>query len=265
MPIYAIDTFGKIFSAHDTPPPGLYRCLECQAPLKRRSSGTRSAYFYHLSASSSCRLSTNSSAHADLQKDLQAKIPELIMERPFPSILRIADLCWEEKKLIFEIQCSPISLDQAASRISDYAKEGYEVVWLLDDRLYNKRKLGAAEQLLRKNACYFFYQNLIYDQLELVLEKTRSSKGPKLPVDLSRPNQVPLPQKLPKQFQTRTSHLIFEGDLLHRLTTYPLYLKSLLDFEAEALLVPQPKIQLLTWIKKSFWIAWEYILSSACK
>ena len=49
------------------------------------------------------------------------------LEMIFPTIGRIADVAWLSQKIVFEIQCSPIFL-QELSRNRDYQKEGWSLV-----------------------------------------------------------------------------------------------------------------------------------------
>jgi hypothetical protein len=74
--------------------------------------------------------------HQTLQQRLCQRYPFLQKERPFPDLCRIADLVWEERKLIFEIQCSPILRQEAEKRVRDYAMKGYTVIWLVIDRSF---------------------------------------------------------------------------------------------------------------------------------
>ena len=118
------------------------------------------------------------------------------MEQRFLSINRIADLCWEKEKIVFEIQCSFLSLQEAENRIQDYGSLGYEVVWLLDDRKFNRYRAGPTELFLRKGPAYYFslkqgLQSQYYDQFEIFAENRRVRKGSKLTIDLRRVKKMP--------------------------------------------------------------------------
>ena len=153
MTNYALDEENRIVAAFDALFNKKYRCLECSHPLRVRK-GMRQTYFSHPS-SSSCRLFKRTSDHLTVQRLLQESNPALEREKPFPDLGRIADLVWEEKRLIFEIQCSPISLEEAKERVRDYGLKGYSVFWLLDDRLYNKRKSSPTEKYLLESGSFF--------------------------------------------------------------------------------------------------------------
>lgn len=163
--------------------------------------------------------------HLLLQLSLKNHIAALELEKTFPSLGRVADLFWREKKLVFEIQCSPISPLEAQSRMDDYQKEGIEVVWLLDERVFNQKKISPAEQLMRSKTCYFFSMSSkkIYDQFELLLKNKRVVRGPPLEVDLASLSIRPPKQQeaLPQTLSNRNSHLVFRGDLWHRCLSYP--------------------------------------------
>lgn len=156
-------------------------------------------------------------AHLNIQHHIKSLIPDVILEKSFPSLGRIADIAWEKHKIIFEIQCSPISSEEAAKRCSDYESLGYTPVWILHVRRFNKKTLSKAEHFLRKRACFFSDGFKIYDQFEILLGKQRIFKGPPLLVNLKNP--LPLIPQLtnpPLAISTRQWPLSFQGDLLHR-------------------------------------------------
>lgn len=262
MPLFALDDEDRIIAAPDADPFRRYRCLECQSPLQKRSGRYRQAHFYHLQTVKQCRLHSNSVDHLILQNEIQKIIPEIEAEKPFKKILRIADLCWEEKKLVLEIQCSPIDPIQASRRTHDYAQEGYELIWLLDDRLYNrKRSLRPAESQMRRGGYYFSMRRMtIYDQFELILDKKRLAKGPPLPIDLTRPALTPQMECRTNQLDQRAGRYFFAGDLLDRAIRYPTYLLRLQELEKNILEQHRPKNKIVYILKKYFYISLEYLL-----
>lgn len=227
MALYATNGEECVFAA-DADPKASFHCLECRSPVKARRGAGRMPHFYHLQKSSRCHLYSKSEDHLLLQLQVQKLfLPDLIeIERPFLSIHRIADLIWEKEKTVFEIQCSRLDLLEAQKRIVDYRKAGYEVVWLLDDRIFNKALIRPAEEFLRSQSAYFFsFERTgfshVYDQLEIVIGKKRRKKGRPLTVELSKPQSKPnleWPPNLPSQIQERiaNSKRYFRGDLLHR-------------------------------------------------
>lgn len=264
MPLYALDEEGRIVSAHGADPFRHYRCLECKAALHQRAGRERRSHFYHTQAVPQCRLYSQSIDHLVLQAALQGQNPALQAERPFEKILRIADLCWEEKKIVFEIQCSPIRPSEAGQRVRDYAGEGYELIWLLDDRLYNRRQLRLSEALMRLPAGYYFSlrRQTVYDQFEVVKDKARLSKGPPLPVDLAHPAPAPAPRPpMTRQLNVRTSSHYFPGDLFDRSLRYPVYLQRLQ--EQEEMILQAAEATNIVHLKKSASIGLEFLLRHA--
>ena len=114
------------------------------------------------------------------------------MEQRFPSINRIADVVWFSQKIVFEIQCSPISALEVIQRNQDYQKEGWRVVWILHDQRYNQTYLSPAEIALQNHPHYFSNMNesgagMIYDQFDIVDKGVRQSRLGGLKVDLTQP------------------------------------------------------------------------------
>ena len=136
-------------------------------------------------------------AHIQTQCYLQKTLPpgECLLEVRFPSIGRIADAVWTAKKLIFEVQCSPISSEEVHTRISDYATLGYQVIWILHDKLYNQTRLSAAELYLRNSPYYFTNMDkeghgFIYDQFDLWIKGWRRYKMAPLTIDIANPQTI---------------------------------------------------------------------------
>ena len=148
------------------------------------------------------------------------------MEQPLPAINRISDLLWEKEKIAFEIQCSAISEAEASARCREYKTAGYQIVWVLDDRLFNKRQLRPAEEFLRTRPCYFASfkrstPSLFYDQFEIFHRSRRVRRGNKIGIDFRKIHKIETvqwPEELPSQIARRipNSPCYFVGDLLHR-------------------------------------------------
>lgn len=228
MALYACDDDDLIF-APEAKRGKTYWCLECFCPVKVRRGKDRFAHFYHLQSSPRCRLYSKSEDHLRAQIQLQKLFPAeaLQIERPFVDINRVADLCWEKGKIVFEIQCSPLDPKEAEARIRDYKLMGYEAVWLLDDRRYNRRVLRPAEEFLRQQACYYVdikpgLTSDYYDQFEIFGRGKRLKKGRKLAVDLQRLSVLSGSYKdfqhLPRQVQIQLANRnnYFFGDRISR-------------------------------------------------
>lgn len=274
MPLYALDGEVPVFAA-DALSNGSYRCIECRAPVKLRRGGGRHPHFYHFQKSSGCRLYSKSEDHLVLQLQLQKylSLEKEALERPFLKIHRIADLIWEEKKIIFEIQCSSIEPEEVVKRVIDYRESGYDIVWLLDDRIFNRRFVRPAEKLLRSQTCYFFsfYRHgpsYFYDQLEIILSPKRVKKSFPYRVDLLKPRQKPLiewPSFLPEQILERIANSVryFRGDVLFRTIqsaerpTIALHINKWKKMEDELRKAHRPPPVLYLFFKK--FVAWPYL------
>lgn len=145
-------------------------------------------------------------AHGQIQCYLKKQIPRLEIEKMIGP--RRADAVWEEKKIVFEIQLSPITFREAQARCADYSAAGYETVWILHEAIFNGRTLSPAEQFLRTvRPTYFTNGREIYDQIEVVGGRRRLYKGASLPIEISEPCSPFL--KIP----ARSWPLHFVGDL----------------------------------------------------
>jgi len=209
MQLYALDDKHPILATEAIKQKN-YRCPECLTFVRPRGGPHRQPHFYHLRSHPSCRQYQKSLPHIQLQLHLKSLIPNSSLEKSFSKIGRIADVAWEEKWIVFEIQCSPISHEEAKSRCEDYALLGYTVVWILSDRRFNKKNLSLAENFLRGRLCYFARGTEIYDQFEVIQNMKRSFRGPRLPID----PRIPVISKL-GEITT------FEGALINRLTKNP--------------------------------------------
>lgn len=188
MQLYALDDATPVHAAGAEKGKN-YLCPECRAPVRIRGGPSRQLHFYHLSAQRQCRQHQKSLEHLQMQLRLLTLIGtnNADVECPFPAIKRIADVAWHPRKIVFEIQCSPIPLEEAKGRTQDYRNADYEVIWILHDRQFNGRNLSASEIFLRTTSCYFTDidktgSGIIYDQFEVLKKSRRLFKGPKLPV-----------------------------------------------------------------------------------
>jgi len=228
MQIYALEDKRAIVAAEANRHKN-YRCPECLGALRVRGGPHRQTHFYHLKSNPACRQSKKTFAHLQVQRILASLLPGSMLEKPFPEKGRIADLVWEQEKLVIEVQCSPLSLEEAKMRCRDYQDLGYQVVWVLHDKRFNQKMLSAAEDFLRRAAdtssralCYFTNideQGIgeIYDQFEVIKKGKRYFKGPPLRVDLSKPCFHPVKERenAPDILKQRP-HFHFAGDLLDR-------------------------------------------------
>ncbi len=201
MHLYALDENGHSIEASIASKQYNYKCMECFGPVRVRSGLIRQPHFFHLERPENCRQHGKSLEHLTIQLHLQQALPpgDAILEMRFPSINRIADVAWLSQKLVFEVQCSPISPLEIQERTFQYAKVGYQVVWIFHDQQFNRNRKSGAEGVCRKP---YYYTNMtgegdgfIYDQMK------KKFKGVKYPIDLSKP----------KRFSSGT--LYFQGDI----------------------------------------------------
>ncbi|MFS8564360.1 MAG: hypothetical protein LVR00_08700 [Rhabdochlamydiaceae bacterium] len=196
-----------------------YQCPECASLVQVRGGPHRQLHYFHVRKNRHCRQHSKSIAHLKIQLHLKSLIPEVTLEKSFPAIGRIADVAWEERKIVFEIQCSPISKEEVESRCRDYEKAGYTPVWILYAKRFNKRNLTAAESFLRKRPCFFADGFKIYDQFEIIHRGKEFLRGPPLVVLLNQPlSKIPSLTSPPLAVSVRAWPISFQGDLLHRLS-----------------------------------------------
>ncbi|KIC75550.1 hypothetical protein DB42_AA00380 [Neochlamydia sp. EPS4] len=155
MHFYALDEKENLVSAHQADKRLHYYCRECLGLVKSRGGLLRQMHFYHLEPNQSCRQNGKSLVHLQVLHYLQSCLPDCDLEKEFPLINRIADVYWEKEGLIIEIQCSSISAREIEERNQDYARIGYQVLWILHDRLFNRHRLTAAEYFLQDSLHYF--------------------------------------------------------------------------------------------------------------
>lgn len=144
-------------------------------------------------------------SHLAIQKAIVKLLPQSLTEHHFSTIQRIADVVYFPKKIIFEVQCSPIALKDVQSRNRDYNALGFTVIWILHDRIYNKKIVTQTELYLRQNLSYYtsitpFGHGFFYDQLDFFkgLERIYQSKPLLIKNLLPEPLKAPFffPQKL---------------------------------------------------------------------
>lgn len=199
MQLYGLDENSKPVFADIAIKQRDYFCPECRGVIWLRGGPHRRNHFYHLQTDRSCAMNGKGMAHLQAQYHILNLLPkeECHIEYRFPSIKRIADVAWLTKKLIFEIQCSPISAEEVRQRIEDYAKEDFQVIWILHDQRFNQNTPSAAEEFLKIHPCYFTDidhegRGKIYDQFSII-QGSQQLRLPPLPVDLSQPQPMPLP------------------------------------------------------------------------
>ncbi|NGX50918.1 MAG: hypothetical protein K1060chlam2_00770 [Chlamydiae bacterium] len=167
--------------------------------------------------------------HLTIQKSIQSLLPNAKLEERFPMIKRVADVVLFSEKIIFEIQCSLISLEEVQSRNRDYASLGYTVIWILHHQKFNREIVSPAELYLRRRLSYFtsitrYGPGYFYDQLEFFNGLERIYKGPPLILESLLPRTLTrTPRTFPKSLKEKFSHttLYLPGDLTDLLLKRP--------------------------------------------
>lgn len=218
-----------------------------------------------------------SRTHLALQRYLLDLLPrgKVEMEKKFPDIGRIADIVWEEKKLLFEIQCSPMSREEMLNRTKVYKRAGYQTVWILHERSYNKFRLSALEGAVKEIPHYFTNmspggEGIIYDQCSIVSHGTRIKSWKRLPIDLSSPRPISLEMLGQKKERL--------AQVEQRLNTWPIYFyQDLISIDQEELesreyqeaisferSMKKPKESLLSLLKRAYLSFLDRALKSYC-
>jgi|GEM_PF-1634784 len=157
MQALALDPEGQIIHAKEAIKGKNYLCIACQSNVRRRGGDWVRDHFYHLQENLSCHLSQKSETHLNLQISLQESLPtgEAFLEERFTTIRRIADVAWYRYKIVFEIQVSPLSIDEMLARIHDYKTVGWQVIWVLHTHSFFGQR-GSKEELLLMDHPHYF-------------------------------------------------------------------------------------------------------------
>lgn len=274
MQFYALDQNRPILASEALK--GIsYFCPECFNPVRVRGGELRQAHFFHLRANRHCKQHCKSLTHLRLQQHIQSLFPSelLILEKAFPSIRRIADVADLNRKFIFEIQCSPISLAEAKKRTEDYESLGYCVIWILHDKLYNRIYFKPAEAYLRKKICYYTNmdakgQGSIYDQYELCVGVKRIYRSMPCKVNLQKRKQIPALQKdFPGFLFERIQNwsVYHQGDLLDRFLNNMVSLSWLNEIENSHRKSKKEKLSLLQGLKRKYFYLLQLVLESVSR
>lgn len=261
MQLYGLDTNNLPIFALNAQKRIDYHCPECAGLIRLREGEIRKPHFYHINPPASCRQNGKSLTHLNIQHQIESQLPEgeCVLEKIFPEIHRIADLFWEKERIVFEVQCSPMTKAEMLKRTSSYRSIGCDIVWILHERNYNHYRMSALEQAIAPITHYFSDmtpggEGIIYDQWSLAKKGCRVKSLPKLEVKLGKPlrDQICTDCSSPFfQMRQKTWPLYFDGDLLDLTKVDPDadYLRRAFDWDKSSF-TPQP----------SFWqrILWSY-------
>lgn len=222
MNLFAFDEEKRVIYAGQADRDKEYRCRECHGIVRCRRGSRRQPHFYHVQSERGCHQGGKSLEHLQVQLYIKDHLPhgEAEIEWPFEAIGRIADVAWLREKVVFEIQCSDITHEEVLARNSDYAKAGYEVVWIFHDDRYNKPMVHPAEDALAGKSFYYTDMDFegkgrIYDQMSFVEEGMRVWTWQEYSVDVSGPRREVTRAALPKTLLPRKD-LYFADDVVDR-------------------------------------------------
>jgi competence protein CoiA len=223
MQICALDDSDQIIFAHNATKQQNYICCECKGRVRLRGGAQMRTHFYHLSHNDDCRQSAKSMEHLQVQWRIQELLgkSECQLEVPFKEIKRIADVVFEQEKLVFEVQCSPIKAEEVQQRNIDYRSAGYQVIWILHDNRFNKFRISAAEMFLRSSPYYFSNinadgQGSLYDQFDIFHKGRRLFRLTPFEIDITKNKSPSLQKEYPLFLQQRQKQwdTHFANDLL---------------------------------------------------
>lgn len=168
--LVAQDKNGKLVNLLEgIPEPQDFLCPACQKAVRLRNGKVMRPHFAHISLKNCCFFQENESEeHLSLKADLYmslAKSEMVQVEKLLPDLGQIADLFVGEK-LALEVQCSRLSEGRLRERTLSYQKAGYQVLWLLGEKLWLGNKITS----LQKQFLYFS-QNMGFHLWELDKEQ----------------------------------------------------------------------------------------------
>lgn len=189
MQLFALDQEGQLIHALEARKKIPYRCPECLAEVRRRSGKALQPHFFHR-RSRECRHEAKSLEHLHVQLRIHSELSGSVLERRFESPRRVADICSEEHKLIIEVQCSAMNLEELKARTRDYESLGYRVLWILHCKRYYQKTVQPIEHFLEEKPHYFTTINkegegLIFDQLSEIRLGERRVYGEPLAISFA--------------------------------------------------------------------------------
>lgn len=151
MQIYALNEKNERISSGEAEKKRDFYCIECGYKVRLRGGFQKRLHFFHVEKTPHCKLAERSELHLAVQNHFNTlfKNEGCVLERRFSQIQRVADICIESRKWIFEIQCSPISLNELVKRSHQYQSMGYTIFWILHEKSFLQDKQTEVERYLR--------------------------------------------------------------------------------------------------------------------
>ena len=175
----AFSSSGELVDAQDAVHHRDYLCPECRGVVRLRRGEERAAHFFHRNEGVSCRLRLKDGLHEAVQQRLAESLGEAScrVECHFPEISRIADVAYLPKKVVFEVQVSPIRPEEAIKRTLDYWNAGWHVIWILHVQTFGFYRASPFERALLPIPHYFasfgFRGGQLWDEISSVLRTRR--------------------------------------------------------------------------------------------
>lgn len=179
MQQYALSMEGKRIYCIEASSGVDYICPECKNIVRVKKGKLRKAHFFHKNELVSCHLRYKHEFHSQVQSWIVEQLNSnyCTVECFFPTITRIADVAYHQKKCVFEIQVSPISAQEALERTYDYYSIGWHVIWILHAATFGGVISSEFEKNIMHIPHYFtdigYANGKVYDEASYVLGKNR--------------------------------------------------------------------------------------------
>ena len=162
----ALDEKGRLVSLLDEiSDKQTFTCPACHSPVRLRHGQIMRPHFAHVSLKNCDFYSENESdEHLQLKAALYQALSQsenVTVEAVLPELHQVADVLVNDN-LALEVQCSRLSEKRLRERTTSYHKAGFNVLWLLGEKLW----LGERLTPLQRHFLYFS-QNLGFHLWEL--------------------------------------------------------------------------------------------------
>ncbi|MCO4573924.1 competence protein CoiA [Streptococcus infantarius subsp. infantarius] len=166
----ALDENGRLVSLLDEiPKKQAFTCPACHSPVRLRHGQIIRPHFAHVFLENCDFYSENESdEHLQLKAGLYQSLSQsekVVVEAVLPELYQVADILVNDN-LALEVQCSRLSEKRLRERTASYHKAGFNVLWLLGEKLW----LGKRLRPLQRHFLYFS-QNMGFHLWELDAKK----------------------------------------------------------------------------------------------
>ena len=151
----ALDENGRLVSLLDEiPKKQAFTCPACHSPVRLRHGQIMRPHFAHVFLENCDFYSENESdEHLQLKAGLYQSLSQsekVVVEAVLPELHQVADILVNDN-LALEVQCSRLSEKRLRERTASYHKAGFNVLWLLGEKLW----LGKRLRPLQRHFLYF--------------------------------------------------------------------------------------------------------------